>query len=62
MKRRFRIRTEVDSRPPFDGERYWKWEVYAYDSDELRIFAMGWRHTKAEAVQLARFVRAELSR
>lgn len=70
MRTRYRISVMVDSRPPFDGERYWRWEVYTEEFlDEAiatcgarRIFAMGWRHTKAQAVQLARFVRAEISR
>jgi hypothetical protein len=59
---RLQISTEVDSRPPFDGERYWRWTVYREGPDEgsRRIFATGWTRTKADALRLARIVRREI--
>lgn len=61
--KRLHISTTIDSRPPFDGERYWRWEVYRDDAESGHaLLAMGWRRTKREALQLARFVRQELRR
>ena len=61
---RLRIRTAVDSRPPFDGERYWRWEVYCDGEDfSSRIRrCVGWTRTKTEALRLARLMRKELRR
>ena len=64
MSERLRIRTFVDSRAPFDGSRYWRWEVYrlAEDDRDRIIFAMGWTATKREALRIARVVRQEMRR
>lgn len=60
---RLRIHARIDSRPPFDGERYWRWEIYRESEMIGRvIFAMGWTATKRDALRLARFVRQEISR
>ena len=60
--KRLRIRTAVDSRPPFDGERYWRWEVYREGPEYGGlIFAMGWSRTKRDALRLARIMRREIT-
>jgi len=63
MVKKFRIHVEVDSRPPFDGERYWRWEVLRdVSASEALIFASGWCPTQKAALSLARVVRQELRR
>jgi len=62
MSGHLRILAIVDSRAPFDGERYWRWEVYRMRDGDLTVFALGWTATKREALRLAELVRAELRR